>query len=59
MCFLSQIFLGIGPGYFIGWLSYFLSSESNIERWDFRMNATNYHRSEMKTTNFEVPYFLQ
>ena len=52
------MFLGIGPGYFISWITYFFSSESNIDPWDFRTGVTQYHQHEMKTSNFGASFFL-
>ena len=57
-CFMMQIFLGIGPGYFIGLLSYFLSSEANIDRWNYSMKLSRTHTHEMKTDILGTSFFL-
>ena len=55
---MMNLFLGIGPGYFISLFSYYLSNDSNIDRWDIRMQATNHHIHEVKTDNFGTSFFL-
>lgn len=55
---MMQVFLGVGPGYFIGLISYFFSSESNIDRWNFSAKLTNSHTHEMKTDILGSSFFL-
>lgn len=56
--FMMNLFLGIGPGYFISLITYYLSDDSNIDRWDFSMGATKVHIHEMKTENFGTSFYL-
>lgn len=56
--FMMQVFLGIGPGYFISLISYFLSSESNIDRWNFSTTVSSSHTHEMKTDILGASFFL-
>ena len=55
---MCHMFLGIGPGYFIGLISYYLSDDSNIDRWDISMSATNHHIHEVKTEMFGASFYL-
>lgn len=52
------MFLGIGPGYFIGLITYFLSSDSNIDRWDFDLKQSKSYTHEMKTEVLGASFFL-
>ena len=58
MMFMMNLFLGIGPGYFISLFSYYLSNDSNIDRWDYSMKSTNIHIHEIKTDNFGSRFYL-
>jgi hypothetical protein len=56
--FMMQVFLGVGPGYFIGLITYFLSSEANIDRWSWSTKVDRSHTHEMKTETFGTSFFL-
>lgn len=56
--FMMNLFLGIGPGYFIGLISYYMSNDSNIERWDYSFKATKTHVNEHRTSNFGASFYL-
>ena len=55
---MMQVFLGVGPGYFIGLITYFFSSESNIDRWNWSTKMGRSHTHEMKTDTFGTSFYL-